>query len=99
MSDLYATYQSGANAKPGVANMVNSEMSKYQATQVSNLEKEVQTTQETLKAAIADPNTPPEKVMDYQRRLAQLPDIVKSRLANILAAGNTGANIRKRTAN
>lgn len=99
MKELYKTYQEGANPKAGVSNLVNAEMSKYQATQVTNLQKEVSATQEALKAAIADPNTPPEKVMDYTRRLAQLPDIVKARLANILAAGNTDANIRTKTDN
>lgn len=97
MKDLYRTYQQGADAKPGVGNMVSADLSAYQTKQVTALEKEVNDTTTALKAALADKTLDPAKAMDYQRRLSQMPNIVKARLNTILAAGNTDQNIRSNT--
>lgn len=90
---LWRNYQRTANASNGISALTNSDLTKYQQTQVANLQKQVTDAEATLKAAIADPNTDPAKVALYQQQLAQLPLRTKELLNNIMGSGALNNNL------
>ena len=90
---LWKNYQRTANASNGISALTNSDLTKYQQTQVSNLQKQVTDAEATLKAAIADPNTDPAKVALYQQQLAQLPLRTRELLNNIMGSGALNNNL------
>lgn len=97
VKNLWNNYQKTANAAGGIAAMAQSDMTKYQKQQVTALQEQVATAQQTLQAAIANPTTTPEKVALYQQQLATLPNIVRDRLNTIVSSGAMTNNLRTNT--
>lgn len=94
--DLWASYQQGNNANRGISSMNAADLTKYQQTQIDAIEKQVTEAQAALRAAIADPNTPPDKVALYEQQLAQLPERTRQLLTQIMSSGAVDSNIRNR---
>ena len=90
---LWRNYQQTANASNGIASLTASDLTKYQTTQITNLQKQVTDAQATLKAAIADPNIEPAKKALYEQQLAQLPERTRALLNNIVASGAVNNNL------
>lgn len=95
---LWKNYQRTANAANGIASLTASDLTKYQTTQVANLQKQVTEAQATLKAAIADPNVDPAKKALYEQQLAQLPERTRALLNNIVASGAVNNNLATKPA-
>jgi hypothetical protein len=94
--NLWDSYQRTANAAGGIAALASSDMTRYQQQQVTSLQEQVTQAQQVLQQAIADPNTPPERVALYQQQLAQLPETVRARLNTIMASGGLTTNLGTR---
>jgi hypothetical protein len=97
MKQLYDSYQSGNNANRGISAMNTADLNEYQVKRINNLEEQVNKAQEVLKTAINDPNTPPEKILLYERELAGLVPKVRTEINKILSSGAVDNNIRNKT--
>lgn len=95
--DIWRSYQDGNNANRGISTLNASDLTAYQQRQVASIQKQVTDAEAALKAAIADPNTPPDKVALYEQQLAQLPQRAKELLNNVMATGAMDSNIRNKS--
>lgn len=90
---LWQNYQKTANASNGIAALTATDLTKYQTTQIANVQQQVTQQQEAWKAAIADPNVDPAKKALYEQALAQLPERTRAMLNNIMASGAVNNNL------
>ena len=88
--------QTANNANRGISSMNNADLTAYQRRQVAAIEQQVTDAQATLQAAIADPNTPPDKVALYEQQLAQLAERTRVLLTQVMSSGAVDNNIRNK---
>ena len=96
IADLMKTYQKANNANRGISSMNNADLTAYQRRQVAAIEQQVTDAQAALQAAIANPNTPPDKVALYEQQLAQLAERTRVLLTQVMSSGAVDNNIRNK---